>query len=183
MPPSVNSDIDFDYESALAACARGERFALRAIYMRESRRLLGVATRLVRRRELAEEVLQDAFLQIWEKASTFDPSLGSGRGWIYSVVRYRALNEIRKDARMDVTEDETLHFLADQQQPVEQEGLDTDAFAECMKHLDEKRQQSIVLAFVDGYSHEQIAETLNTPLGTIKSWIRRGLTALKECMS
>lgn len=176
-------DLDFDYESAVAACARGERFALRAIYVRDSRRLLGVATRLVRRKELAEEILQDAFLQIWEKASTFDPSLGSARGWIYSIVRYRALNEIRNDARVDITESTELEYLADQRQSEPEGGLDTDVFSDCMKNLDERRQRSITLAFVEGYSHEQIAETLNTPLGTIKSWIRRGLTALKECMS
>lgn len=178
-----SSDPDFDYESALAACARGERFALRAIYVRDSRRLLGVATRLVRRRELAEEVLQDAFLQIWEKAASFDPALGSARGWIYSIVRYRALNEIRNTARMDITEPTELDQLAQELPAHDAQGLDTEAFSECMKDLDEQRQRSIMLAFVDGYSHEQIAETLKTPLGTIKSWIRRGLTALKECMS
>jgi RNA polymerase sigma-70 factor (ECF subfamily) len=182
MRPSAG-DLDFDYESAVAACARGERFALRAIYVRDSRRLLGVATRLVRRRELAEEILQDAFLQIWEKASTFDPSLGSARGWIYSIVRYRALNQIRNDARVDITEATELEYMADQRQTEDKSGLDTDVFSDCMKNLDEQRQRSITLAFVDGYSHEQIAETMNTPLGTIKSWIRRGLTALKECMS
>lgn len=175
---------DFDYEAAIAACARGERFALRALYVRESHRLLGVALRLLRRREVAEEVLQDAFLQIWEKASTFDANLGSGRGWIYSIVRHRALNELRRSGLVDTVDDETLALFADSRTNHDHgPRADTDALSDCMRHLDEQRQQSILLAFVEGYSHEQIAQRLKTPLGTIKSWIRRGLIALKECMS
>ena len=89
---------DFDYEAALQACARGDQYALRAIYERERRWLMAVALRITRRREVAEEVLHDAFLQIWDKAGTFDAALGSARGWIYTVVRHRALNFARSSA-------------------------------------------------------------------------------------
>ena len=88
-------DSDFDYESALIACARGEVFAFETLYRRESRWLGGVAYRILRDRELAEEALHDAFLQIWQKAPTFDRNLGSARGWIYTVVRHRALGMAR----------------------------------------------------------------------------------------
>jgi RNA polymerase sigma-70 factor (ECF subfamily) len=180
---SANEELDFDYEAALAACARGERFALRALYQREGRRLMGVALRLVRRREVAEEVLQDAFVQIWEKAGTFDATLGSGRGWVYSVVRYRALNELRKQDGVPVMDPEDIAGMLDQQAPDHDTGPDVGALDDCMKRLDDKRQQCIALAFIDGYSHEQIADRVGAPLGTIKSWIRRGLAALKECLS
>ena len=85
----------FDYEAAVEACARGERYALRSLYQREARWLLAVAQRIVRDRELARDVVQDAFLQIWQRASSFRRELGSGRGWIYTVVRHRALDVAR----------------------------------------------------------------------------------------
>jgi RNA polymerase sigma-70 factor (ECF subfamily) len=104
---------DFDYEAALQACARGDQYALRAIYERERRWLMAVALRITRRRELAEEVLHDAFLQIWAKAGTFNAGLGSARGWIYSVVRHRALNLTRTSHRVVEVDDERLTALLD----------------------------------------------------------------------
>ena len=77
----------FDYDAALHACARGDQHALQRIYMQDSKRLLGVALRIVRQRHLAEDVVHDAFVSIWNKAASFDATRGEGRGWIYSVVR------------------------------------------------------------------------------------------------
>ncbi len=175
----------FDYESALEACARGERFALRMLYEREGRWLLGVATRIVRDRDTAHDVLQDAFLQIWQRAQTYQRTLGSARGWIYTVVRHRALDEARK--RREVPAGDDLEALADAQvqtslgaaEPL----ADSASLNRCLESLDDKKRECIVFAFVDGYTHEQIATALATPVGTVKSWIRRGLLMLKECLS
>lgn len=177
-----------DHDAALLACARGERFALRVLYEHEGRWLLGVVQRIVRDVALAEDVLQDAFLQIWQRAATFDPALGSGRGWIYTVVRHQALRAVRGSATEPVLLDpETLTGVSDRQQSQSDEdderGLDPDSLERCLQRLDAPRRACVVHAFVDGYTHEQIAERLNTPLGTIKSWIRRSLLALKECLS
>jgi RNA polymerase sigma-70 factor, ECF subfamily len=177
----------FDYEAALLACARGERFAMRALYEREARWLLGVALRIVRDRELAEDVLHDAFLQVWQDASTYRPELGSARGWLYTVVRHRALKEVRHPGRMQALDPVDLAELSDQHQAVQdtasERGLDSDSLERCLQRLDEARRACVVHAFVDGYTHEQIAERLQTPLGTVKSWIRRSLNSLKECMA
>lgn len=177
----------FDYEAALLACARDERFAMRALYEREARWLLGVALRIVRDRELAEDVLHDAFLQVWQDASTYRPELGSARGWLYTVVRHRALKEVRHPGRMQALDPVDLAELSDQQQAVQdtasERGLDSDSLERCLQRLDEARRACVVHAFVDGYTHEQIAERLQTPLGTVKSWIRRSLSSLKECMA
>ncbi|MDZ7857091.1 sigma-70 family RNA polymerase sigma factor [Sphaerotilus sp.] len=178
----------FDHDAALLACARGERFALRVLYEHEGRWLLGVVRRIVRDVALAEDVLQDAFLQIWQRAETFDPALGSGRGWIYTVVRHQALRAVRGSASDPVLLDpETLTGVSDLQQAQSDEdddrGLDPDSLERCLQRLDAERRACVVHAFVDGYTHEQIAERLNTPLGTVKSWIRRSLLALKECLS
>lgn len=178
----------FDHEAALSACARGERSALRSIYERESRWLLGVALRIVRDRQTAEDVLQEAFLQIWRRASTYRPELGSGRGWIYTVVRHQALNEVRKAGREVRLDDEAIDAVVDMRSLAhwsQDDGLraEAEALEPCLEALDDPKRQCIVLAFVDGYTHEQIAQRLATPLGTVKSWIRRGLTSLKECLS
>lgn len=176
----------FDYEAALLACARGERFALRALYEREARWLLGVALRIVRDRERAEDVLHDSFVQIWERAATFEPALGSARGWIYTVVRHAALKALRDPARMQAVDVAELTALSDARQHEdagEDRALDADGLERCLQRLDEARRACVVHAFVDGYTHEQIAARLNTPLGTVKSWIRRSLASLKECLS
>jgi RNA polymerase sigma-70 factor (ECF subfamily) len=179
--------IPFDYDAAVLACARGERFALRALYDREGRWLLGVAQRIVRDRERAEDVLHDAFVQIWQHASTFQPELGSARGWIYTIVRHRALKEARDGSRLEAMDPLLLADLADAQQAsaaeAEQRGLDSDSLERCLQRLEATRRACLMHAFVDGFTHEQIAQRLNTPLGTVKSWIRRSLASLKECLA
>jgi RNA polymerase sigma-70 factor (ECF subfamily) len=162
----------FDYEAAVQACARGERFALRALYEREARWLLGVAKRIVRDRDVAEDVLQDAFIQVWQHASTFNAGLGSARGWIYTIVRHRALKELRGSGRVQAMDPQDLTDLADARQTWGAE-----------QRLDAQRRACVVHAFVDGLTHEQIAQQLKTPLGTVKSWIRRSLASLKECLA
>ena len=95
----------FDYEAALADCAKGDRAALHRIYQHESRRLLGVALRIVRDRARAEDVLHDAFMNLWTKAASFDATRGEGRGWIHSIVRNQALSAVRSSGR-EVSADE-----------------------------------------------------------------------------
>jgi len=176
---------NFDYEANLAACANGDRGALRALYEREGRWLMGVAVRIVRDRALAEEVLQEAFLQIWKGAATFDASRGSGRGWIYTVVRHRALQEIRRGGHEFNVDVEELENLAHDQQPRDSDepGIGTKELEHCLQQLEPKKRACIVHAFIEGYTHEQIASKLDTPLGTVKSWVRRGLLSLKECLA
>jgi RNA polymerase sigma-70 factor (ECF subfamily) len=176
---------DFDYEAALEACARGERFALNALYQREARWLLGVAQRIVGDRDSAHDVLQDAFLQIWQRAASYQRALGSARGWVYTVVRHRALDVARRAGR-EVGMGDDIEAIADARQeiaPAEDAFPDGSALDRCLEKLDERKREAIVCAFVEGYTHEQIATQLSTPVGTVKSWIRRGLLALRECLS
>ena len=176
---------DFDYEAALAACARGDRAALRAIYERERRWLMAVALRITHRREVAEEVLHDAFVQIWRKAGTFDAGLGSARGWIYTVVRHRALNAVRSSARVIAVDDQTLAALADARgrlaagmamstaarwPTASTASTSRSAGASCSRSSTATRTRSW-------------RQRLATPLGTVKSWIRRALLALRECLA
>lgn len=179
----------FDYEAALRACARGERAALQQLYEQESPRLLGVVQRIVRDLALAEDIVHDAFIRIWNKAGTYDQTRGSARGWIFSVTRHLALNAVRNDARhvqMDEDEEGDAAHAA-----IEGWQEQTDTFdwrvnpgriEACLEQLEPVRRNCVFYAYVDGYSHQEIAQRLGAPLGTVKAWIRRSLTALRECI-
>lgn len=181
----------FDYERALHACALGNRQAFERIYQRESRYLLGVALRIVRQRQQAEDVLHDAFMNIWTQAKSFDAARGSGRGWIYSVVRNAALSSARRGTREVLVDEETAEAL-DAQSSMEAHHHITDAFElnanlgklnDCLAHLEPARRNCILYAYVEGCSHGEISERMQAPLGTVKAWIKRGMHTLRECMA
>ena len=179
----------FDYEACLLACARGERQALVALYSHESARLPGVTKRIARDDALAEDIVHDAFIRIWTRATSYDPQRGSARGWVFSVTRHLALNFMR-DNRLEVqvSEDSELALqpLANLDGSLALDALEWRAGSEriygCLEQLDPARRTCIVHAYVDGYTHAEIAKKLATPLGTVKAWIKRSLSALRECM-
>lgn len=191
MPPAAALHDDaFDHDAALQACARGDQHALRSIYERESRYLLGVALRIVRDRAAAEDVLHDAFVTIWSRASSFDASRGAGRGWIYSIVRHAALNRVRDNARESVLDEPVAaHLDAQAALSVWQDSGDElvrqaalGRLGQCLDGLEPTRRACLLHAYVDGCTHSEIATRVQAPLGTVKAWIQRGLRALRECM-
>jgi len=175
-----------DLNEALHRCAAQDRAALRAIYDTEAPRMLGVALRLLRRRSLAEEAVHDAFVQIWQRAGTFDPARGEARTWIYAVLRNRALTILRGETRTDLVEDfEPMGLTSEDESP---ETLvlrlsDAGALRRCLERLEPVRRQAVLLAYVRGLTHGELAGRLGVPLGTMKSWIRRSLQSLRECMA
>jgi RNA polymerase sigma-70 factor (ECF subfamily) len=176
---------EFSYEAALVACASGNKKALRAIYEREAGKMLGVALRLLKRQSLAEDAVQDAFVNIWNKAGSFDPKAGSARGWIYTILRNRALNMLRSEGRLDHQDDfEPMGLVSDEDDPeaVMLHLSDASALKRCLEGLEPQRRSVIVLAYVHGLTQGEIAGRIGVPLGTMKSWIRRSLLSLKECM-
>lgn len=173
-------DPAFDYEAHLAACARADRQALQRLYEQEGPRLLGVARQLVRDTALAEDIVHDAFVRIWTGAGGFDPARGSARGWMFSITRHLALNFLRNRGReVALGEEGDRHFDA---QVSDDSPLHSTRLNGCLEQLEPKRRACIVHAYVDGFSHAQIASRLDTPLGTVKAWITRSLAALRECM-
>jgi RNA polymerase sigma-70 factor (ECF subfamily) len=173
---------------ALADCAAGRGAGVDAILASEGGQLLGVAHRILGRRDLAEEALQDAMLQIWRKAKQFDVKAGSARGWIYAILRNRCLNILRDGKRLSTLPPDELAMLQESRQRiVPVEGWEILAgpsrIRDCLVGLDSQSRHIILLAHVAGFSHAEISTRQDVPLGTIKSLIRRGLQALKECLT
>jgi RNA polymerase sigma-70 factor (ECF subfamily) len=130
-------------------------------------------------------------VSIWQRARSFDASRGAGRGWIYSVVRNAALNWVRNHAR-EVPVDEESHAALEDDLALSRHATTVDPnetradlgrLASCLDRLEPERRECIVLAYIDGCSHGEIAQRTDKPLGTIKSWIQRGMRSLRDCMA
>jgi len=182
--PTPPAPGESDTADLLRRCAAGDRHAFRRLYDTWGGRLNGIALRITRQPSLAADAVHDAFVQIWQQAGRFDPGRGSAEAFLVSVARYRALDIIRRQAR------ETPGY-----EPPEQEDASPDALAQlvstaegaalqrCLALLDGERRRIIIMAFVDGLSHSELAERTKMPLGTLKSWIRRSLLSLRECLA
>jgi RNA polymerase sigma-70 factor (ECF subfamily) len=178
-------DAEPDLGRVLATVAAGDRDALRAVYERQSVRLFGVANAILRDRDASADAMQDAFLRIARRAGQFDAARGTPEAWLGAIVRHAALDIIRARGREIPTDDP---HLGDQAVAPEAEerlsaSIEGQRLRQCLDGLEAKNRDGIILAFVHGLSHPQIAERLGTPLGTVKAWIRRGLMALKECLA
>ncbi|WP_214000154.1 sigma-70 family RNA polymerase sigma factor [Arsukibacterium sp.] len=167
----------------LYATANGNRSAFEKLYQACSGKLFSVSLHLLRRHDWAEDVLQDAFVRIWHNAADYHADKGTVMTWMISITRYRALDLLKsrriKAEHIDVTDD-----LAAEIKPGEVLGLTREKVKldECMEALVPEQRQSIQLAYLNGLSHYEITEHTGSPLGTVKSWIRRGLTQLKRCL-
>lgn len=167
----------------IQACAAGDRAAFRRLYEVWSARLHGIALRITRQPSLAADATQDAFIQVWQQATRFDPTRGTAEAWLVSLVRYRALDIVRHAAHEqpgyepEEAPDEAPDALA-----LLVGSAEGAALHRCLDELEPERRRLILLAFVDGPSHSGLATRLDAPIGTVKSWIRRGLATLRACL-
>lgn len=167
----------------LYATAQGNKDAFGQLYQATSGKLFSVSLHLLRRNDWAEDVLQDAFVRIWHNAADYHADKGSVMSWMISITRYRALDILKsrrvKAEHLDITDE----LVADIQ-PGEVMGLVREKVKldDCMQGLTDEHRQSIQLAYFNGLSHQEITEHTGSPLGSVKSWIRRGLTQLKRCL-
>ncbi len=167
-------------EELLAKTAIGSRDAFRELYQLTVTHLFPVALRILKQQDKAEEAVQDAYVQIWDKANQFHASRGSAGAWMCTIVRYRALDQLRR--RPPETSDEQVPELSDPRDEIGRllQGSDLQL---CFEDLSAEQQQAVSLAYLEGLSHAELSSRLAAPLGTIKSWVRRGLLALRECLS
>ena len=170
--------------AVLHSVARGDRAALSVLYRRTSSKLYGICARLLDNRSDAEDVLQEVYVTVWNKARSFDERKSSPVTWLAVIARNKAIDRLRLrragtdtlDAASEVADESPLAFelieIDEQNRRLE----------DCMNELEERQRASIHAAFLDGASYPQLAESSGVPLGTMKSWIRRGLQRLKGCL-
>ncbi len=171
----------------LQDCAAGDRSAMERLYRRAAPRLFAVCVHMLRRDDLAEEVLQEAFIQIWRDAPRFDPSRAKAMTWMAVIVRHRAIDLMRRQRRQaEIPDTGILDLYADAHPGPPERLLELarrQDLARCLAQLPPVQRRSIVLAFLRGLTHQELSHRLGTPLGTVKSWIRRGLGQLKRCLA
>ena len=170
----------------LAACARRDREAFALLYQATSAKLFGVALRILRREDWAEEVLQESYVSIWNHARDYSAGLAAPMTWMTSIVRNRCLDWLRRPNREISDPEGELAASVEAGGPGPLDALaqsaDARALADCLRRLEGKQRQAIMLAFFQGLSHSELAAHLRQPLGTVKTWVRRGLSRLKVCL-
>ncbi len=183
---SADQSADSDVSRLLTACAGQDRAAFQKLYRLTAPQLLACLMRILRNRALAEDALQDVFVQVWNRAGQFQAGRGSGWGWLIAIARYRAIDIRRRESRLMAGSDTDVDSLPD-------DAGQPDAFAalgqragkalvDCIAALQPRQRECIVLAYQGGFSHAEVAGRIGEPLGSVKSWIRRGLAALKRCL-
>lgn len=171
---------------ALQRTGQGDRAAFRRVYEATSAKLLGVCFRILADRQLAEDVLQDTYLTVWRKAEGFDATRASPITWLATIARNRAIDRLRagKATRFAAPVDEA--SAVPDAGPLASELIeradDASRLNGCLDELDDKVGQAIRTAFFEGVTYDELARREDTPLGTMKSWIRRGLMRLRACM-
>jgi RNA polymerase sigma-70 factor (ECF subfamily) len=170
----------------VAACAQGDQGALKRLYGLTAPKLFGVALRIVRREDWAEEVLQECYVRIWSRAADYREELAAPMTWMTSIVRNRCLDWLRRPNPEVIDAEGSIVEAAESPNPGPLAALETAtdaaALARCLRSLEARQRQAIVLAFYDGLTHSELAAHLREPLGTVKTWIRRGLARLKGCL-
>lgn len=178
----------------LNQCQQGDKKAFSALYQLTSSRLNGIAYRITRNIDTANEVLQEAFIQIWKNSDQYQLNKSEPFTWLASIVRYRAYDRLRYDKRrhqQDMVEWDDLAEYANLDiealngfsQYLNVDTQSEQALHGCLAALEEQQSQSILMAYLYGYSREDISRHFDTPVNTIKSWIRRGLGRLQQCLS
>lgn len=172
-------------EDLLKGVARGDEAAFAGLYQATSSKLFAVAVRILRDREVAEEVLQEAYFRVWERAKDYDPAIAAPLTWLGAIVRNRALDEIRRRTARPAGDSDGLDTIeSDNEHPLDAIGRQEDVarLMRCLDGLEPEKRQIVRLAYLDGMSRDALAEKFGRPEGTIKTWLHRSLAQLKGCL-
>jgi len=170
----------------IAAAAKEDRAAFARLYQASAGKLFSVCLSILGSRALAEEALQDAYVNVWRNAGSFDPAKGTAMTWLITVARYRALS-LRRNSGREIPADIEAKF-ADLSDPAPgplaeaMRGSEAAALRNCLEELEGQPREAILLAYFRGLTHQELASHMSVPLGTVKSWIRRSLSRLKGCL-
>lgn len=178
-----------DLMRLLHATANGDERAFAELYRSTRSHLYGLLLRMLKRRDWAEEALQDCFIKIWQKAETYESHKGAPLTWLMTVARYRALDLLRaRRPEIGMPDEDGASALPpmtladDTQDPLARadEGQGIARMRECLGSLRPEQREALLLAYYEGCTHQELAARMGAPLGTVKSWVRRGLARLRE---
>ena len=170
----------------MARVAARDRLAFSAVYRLTHSKLYGVIARIIKRRDLAGEILQEAYVRIWERAADFDPAKGSPIAWMATIARNRALDEVRRVQPLAIEDmpegfdpaDEEVDPLA-----IRERSETLEALTRCLGALEPEKREIVLLAYYRGASRDALAKRFGRPVPTIKTWLRRSLADLRDCLS
>jgi RNA polymerase sigma-70 factor, ECF subfamily len=170
----------------LSRASLGDRPAFAALYEATKSKLFAVSLRIVRERHIAEEVLQESFVSIWNHAADYATHKSAPMTWMTTIVRNRSLDIVRRPHVEVADEDDFFQLNMEDERPTPPDELsakrDQAEIVRCMENLDDDQQRAISMAFFNGLSHTEVADKIGKPLGTVKTHIRRGLMKLKDCL-
>lgn len=178
-------------KSWLAAVARHDAAAFRQLYDATSPKLFGFLQRILQKSEWAEEVLQESYVSIWNNASSYQPALAAPMTWMSTIARNKAFDALRRhDAAVEIDAEGFAHDVVQALESTEPSPLaalelsaEAEALAHCLRRLEALHREAIALAYYHDLSHGEIATRMALPIGTVKTWIRRGLERLRMCLS
>jgi RNA polymerase sigma factor (sigma-70 family) len=187
--PTGTPDRNARLADLLARTALSDQVAFGELYRATSSQLYGVAIRILREAAMAEEVLQESYVAVWHHAASYAPAKSQPLTWMTAIVRNRCLDNLRR-RELDTVSMTADDDHADLELPGEGptpadlliEGADAQSVRECVETLEGGSKQAIALAFFQGLTHAELAAHLHEPLGTVKSWVRRGLERLRQCL-
>jgi RNA polymerase sigma-70 factor (ECF subfamily) len=169
----------------LAAVAKGDESAFERLYVATRAKLYGIVLRILRRSDLAEEVIQDTYLRIWRSAGEFNPSIATPITWMVAIARNRALDLVRKKSEASI-EDEpnALDAASEDPGPLARHEMTDDLrrLLACLGDLEDDQRRLVLLAYYSGWSREQLAVKFERPVNTVKTWLRRSLIQIRECL-
>ncbi len=169
----------------LAAVAKGDQTAFERLYEATRAKLYGILLRILRRADLADEVMQETYLKIWASAGQFDPAVASPITWMVAIARNRAIDVARKKTEPSVEDNPAaMDVAADTPDPLSAREMTQDLrrLLACIGRLDAERRKLVLLAYYNGWSREQLAKNFRRPANTIKTWLRRSLLEIRACL-
>ena len=169
----------------LAATAKGDQAAFERLYAATRAKLYGIVLRILRRTDLADEVVQETYLKIWDNAAQFDPAKASPITWMVAIARNRAIDLVRRRAEASLEEvPEAMNVAAESADPLARREITEELkrLLGCIGRLPEDRRKLVLLAYYNGWSREQLAARFDAPVNTVKTWLRRSLMEIRECL-
>lgn len=182
----ASNDASDELGRLLSRCGLGDQAAFAALYEATSAKLYGIALRILKREAWAEEALQEAYVKIWRHAESFDPARGRPMTWMINVVRNQALDLLRRaDYRVPEEEwnpDKDLRMSTENPAALAETSQEMQRVLACLGLLGEEQRDSILLSYHHGLTPTEVAQRLKRPVGTVKTWIRRGLMKVRDCL-